>query len=61
VMHVEANGAASTIEVWLDGRLLYSSNHVSTGFKTLNRVQLGAEHPRQVGDSYIDDVVIKAS
>jgi hypothetical protein len=61
VMHVVANGAASTVEVWFDARLLYSSNQVSTGFTTLTRVQLGAEHPRQVGDSYIDDVIIKAS
>ncbi|WP_426975853.1 hypothetical protein ACQCSU_13715 [Pseudarthrobacter sp. O4] len=60
VMHVVANGAASTVEVWFDARLLYS-NQVSTGFTTLTRVQLGAEHPRQVGDSYIDDVIIKAS
>ncbi|WP_427005786.1 hypothetical protein [Pseudarthrobacter sp. H2] len=60
VMHVVANGAASTVEVWFDARLLYS-NQVSTGFTTLTRVQLGAEHPRQVGDSYFDDVIIKAS
>jgi len=61
VMRVVANGAASTVEVWFDARLLYSSHQVSTGFTTLTRVQLGAEHPRQVGDSYIDDVIIKAS
>lgn len=61
VMRVVANGAASTVEVWFDASLLYSSHQVSTGFTTLTRVQLGAEHPRQVGDSYVDDVIIKAS
>ena len=56
-----ANGAASNVQVWFDGKLLYSSHRVGTGFTTLTCVQLGAEHPRQVGDSYIDDVVINAT
>ena len=56
-----AKGAASNVQVWFDGKLLYSSHRVGTGCTTLTFVQPGAEHPRQVGDSYIDDVVINAN
>jgi hypothetical protein len=58
VLHALLNGNSSTAEVWFDGQLLYSSNKVSTGYKTLTKVQLGAEHPRQMGDTYVDDVTI---
>ena len=60
VVHVVANGGSSTVEAWLDGQRVYSSKQVATGFSTVSRIQLGAEHRRQAGDSYIDDVVIKA-
>jgi len=60
VTHVIANGASTTVEVWFDGKLLYSSKQVATGFTAVTKMQLGAEHRRQAGDSYIDDVVIKA-
>ncbi|MFF2246108.1 hypothetical protein ACFVTM_18245 [Arthrobacter sp. NPDC058130] len=56
-----ANGAASNVQVWFDGKLLYSSHRVGTGFTTLTCLHLGAEHPRQVGDSDNDDVVINAT
>ncbi|WP_208748491.1 hypothetical protein, partial [Arthrobacter sp. PM3] len=60
VVHVVANGGSSTVEVWYEDRQVYSSTKVGTGFSSVTRVQLGAEHRRQAGDSYIDDVVIKA-
>lgn len=60
-MRTTANGAASTVEVRFDGTLVYSSNQIATAATTLDRVQLGAEHNRQMGDSYIDDVVINAA
>ncbi|MGO4805997.1 hypothetical protein AB4089_12790 [Arthrobacter sp. 2MCAF15] len=60
VTHVVSNGSASTVEVWFDGTLLYSSRQVATGFTAVTKMQLGAEHRRQAGDSFIDDVVIKA-
>jgi hypothetical protein len=56
-----AKSAASNVQVWFDGKLLYSRHRVGTGFTTLTCVQLGAEHPRQAGDGYIDDVVINAT
>ena len=60
-MRTTANGTASTVEVRFDGTLVYSSNQVASAATTLDRVQLGAEHNRQMGDSYIDDVVINAA
>ncbi|MFE4543425.1 hypothetical protein [Arthrobacter sp. NPDC056727] len=60
-MRTTANGTGSTVEVWFDGALEYSNSHVATGATTLDKVQLGAEHNRQMGDSYVDDIVIKAS
>ncbi|CAH0203765.1 hypothetical protein SRABI26_01984 [Arthrobacter sp. Bi26] len=60
VMHVVPNGASSTVEVLFDGKTVYSSKQVATRFNAVTKMQLGAEHRRQAGDSYIDDVVIKA-
>jgi hypothetical protein len=60
VTHVVANGSSSTVEVTFDGKLLYSSKQVATKFTAVTKMQLGAEHRRQAGDSFIDDVVIKA-
>ena len=58
-MHIIPKGNATTIEVWYDGKLVYSSKTVSTAATSLSTVQLGAEHYRQMGDSYIDNVIIQ--
>jgi hypothetical protein len=60
-MRVTANGPSTSIQVSFDGTSVYSSNQVSSGATTLSAVQLGAEHPRQMGDTYADDIVVKAS
>ncbi|MFE4834846.1 hypothetical protein ACFRAU_09190 [Arthrobacter sp. NPDC056691] len=60
-MRTTANGTASTVEVWFDGTAVFSSSQIASAATTLDTVQLGAEHNRQMGDSYIDDIVIKAS
>jgi hypothetical protein len=60
-MTVTANGSQSTIKVWFDGAAEYSSSVVNLGVTSLSAVQLGAEHARQMGDEYIDDVVVRAS
>ncbi len=59
-MHVVPNGDKTTVEIWFDDKSVYSSKSVSIKYKDLTAVQLGAEHPRQAGTSYIDDVIIKA-
>lgn len=58
-MRVSTYGSKSTIQVWLDNSLKYSSSAVNINATTLSKVQLGAEHYRQKGDEYIDDVIIK--
>ncbi|WP_177235877.1 hypothetical protein [Arthrobacter sp. ov118] len=58
-MRVTANGSSSTIQVWFDNVRRYSSTSVSMLGSSLSKVQLGAEHNRQKGDEYIDDVIIK--
>jgi hypothetical protein len=60
-MRVTANGAASTVQVWFDGKSEYSSDQVASGATTLSTVQLGAEHARQMGDTYIDDFIVNYS
>jgi hypothetical protein len=57
-MRVTTNGSKSTIQVWLDNSLKYSSSAVNINATTLSKVQMGAEHTRQKGDEYIDNVVI---
>jgi hypothetical protein len=59
-MQVRADGARSSIQVWY-GTVQVFNRTVSLPSTTLSRVQFGAEHPRQMGDSYVDDVVIKRS
>ena len=58
-MRVTTNGSSSTVQVWLDNALKYSSSAVNINATSLSKVQLGAEHNRQKGDEYIDDVTIK--
>ena len=60
-LHAIANGAATTVEIWFDDKLVFSSGQVAIGVNTISAVQLGAEHRRQAGDVYVDDVVIKSS
>ncbi|MDQ0819702.1 hypothetical protein QFZ79_001994 [Arthrobacter sp. V4I6] len=60
-LHAVANGAATTVEIWFDNKLVFSSGQVAIDVDTFSAVQLGAEHRRQAGDVYIDDVIIKSS
>jgi hypothetical protein len=60
-LHAVAGGPASTIDVRFDDQLLYSSSTVNTSARALTGVQVGAEHARQMGDTYLDDVSITAS
>lgn len=36
-----------------------ANNRVVLGGTGLSKVQFGAEHARQMGDTYIDDVVVR--
>lgn len=59
-MQVRADGIRSSIQIWF-GTVQVFNRTVSLPSASLSRVQFGAEHPRQMGDSYVDDVVIKRS
>ncbi|MFE4543429.1 hypothetical protein [Arthrobacter sp. NPDC056727] len=59
-MRVTANGLGTDVQVWFDGTSVFSSNQVASTATTLSAVQIGAEHLRQMGDTYIDDLVIKS-
>lgn len=59
-MQVRAYGALSSVQVWF-GSVQVFNRIVSLPSGTLTKVQFGAEHGRQMGDSYIDDVVVKRS
>jgi hypothetical protein len=60
-LHAIANGPSTTVEIWFDGKLVFASGQVAIDVDTISAVQLGAEHRRQAGDVYVDDVVIKSS
>jgi hypothetical protein len=59
VMHAVPSGSATTVQVWFDGAAVYSGQ-VNTVATSVSRVQLGSEHDRQMGDTHIDDLIVKA-
>jgi hypothetical protein len=59
VMHAVPNGTATTVQVWFDNKAVFSGQ-VSTVATSVDRVQLGSEHDRQMGDTNIDDLIVKA-
>ncbi|APX00573.1 hypothetical protein [Arthrobacter sp. QXT-31] len=59
-MQVRADGPRSTVQIWF-GTVQVFNRTVNLPATVLSRVQFGAEHGRQMGDSYIDDIVVKRS
>ena len=59
-MQVRADTVRSSIQIWF-GTVQVFIRTVGLPSATLSRVQFGAEHARQMGDSYVDDVVVKRS
>lgn len=63
--HIQAavlpNGAATTVQVWLNDSLVYSSTGVDGPNVPVTSVMLGSENNNQQGNVYFDDVVIKAA
>lgn len=59
-MHVVANGSTTSVQVWFNEQSVHASNSVRIAAESLRAVQLGAEHDTQMGDTYADDVIIKA-
>ncbi|WP_269429543.1 PKD domain-containing protein, partial [Sinomonas humi] len=59
-MHVIPNGATTTVQVWFDDTLAYSSSQVNTTATSVTSVMNGAEHYSQMEDTYIDDLIVKS-
>lgn len=59
-MQVRADGTRSSIQIWF-GTVQVFNRTVNLASASLSRVQFGAEHPRQMGASHVDDVVVKRS
>jgi hypothetical protein len=60
-IHVVADGNLSTVEVWLDGTLVYrNAGGVTLGVEQLDVTLAGAEHQNQEGVVAVDDVVVKS-
>lgn len=60
VMHVVPNGPGTTVQIWWDGRSVFAGT-VSISAATVDTLQLGSEHDQQMGDIYIDDVIVNSS
>lgn len=54
-------GAATTVQVWLDGALLFSSSGIDGFTAPITTVMLGNERSAQPGDVSADDVIVKAA
>ncbi|WP_427133299.1 hypothetical protein [Pseudarthrobacter sp. S9] len=61
VMHVVPNGSETRVQIWWDTRSVYASNTVNVSAVTADTVQLGSEHDQQMGDVYVDDVIINSN
>jgi hypothetical protein len=59
-LHVAPNGATSTVEIWIDGVLAYTSTACYLPTAQLTTVLLGSEHVSQQAVEYFDDVTIGA-
>lgn len=59
-MAIAPNGTSTTVSVWLDGTLMFSSSGVNGPATPVTSVMLGNEHNSQAGDLSIDDVIVKA-
>jgi hypothetical protein len=57
-IHIVVNGTSSTIEVWLDGTQLTSSNSVSLGTIGIGSVQLGDSSSGRTFSVAFDDVAV---
>lgn len=60
VMHVVPGGPSTGVQIWWDGKSIYANDAVNIIATTADKVQLGSEHDQQMGDIYVDDVIINS-
>ena len=58
-LHVIVNGAASTVELWIDGVLASSSSSASLGTSGVSTIQVGNDTSAQAFALVVDDVEVK--
>jgi hypothetical protein len=58
-IHAIAEGAKSTVEVWLDGTRIFSTTSATLGTSHFSVQMIGADHATQEGTVAVDDVVVK--
>ncbi|WP_175558561.1 LGFP repeat-containing protein, partial [Arthrobacter sp. ok362] len=59
VMHVVPKGAATGVQIWWDDKSVFAQT-VNISATRFDKVQLGAEHDQQMGDIYVDDVIVNS-
>ena len=58
VVHLVPDGPANSVQIWWNGRSLYAGSEAGIGAAPADAVQLGSEHDQQMGNIYIDDVIV---
>ncbi|SFT68342.1 LGFP repeat-containing protein [Arthrobacter sp. ov118] len=59
VVHVVPKGAATGVQIWWDDKSVFAQT-VNISATRFDKVQLGAEHDEQMGDIYVDDVIVNS-
>ena len=59
VMHVVPKGAATGVQIWWDDKSVFAQT-VNISATRFDKIQLGAEHDQQMGDIYVDDVIVNS-
>ena len=59
VMHVVPKGAATGVQIWWDDKSVFAQT-VNISATRFDKVQLGAEHDQQMGDIFVDDVIVNS-
>jgi hypothetical protein len=59
-IHVEPQGGASEVDIWLDGALVYDNDRHVLPASAVTGVSVGSEHLDQAMHLYIDDLSVRA-
>ena len=60
-VHGDLRGAGDTVQVWLNGDKLFDRDDLNLGTDTFSTLRVGSEHPTQMMDLFVDDVVLTGS
>jgi hypothetical protein len=60
-LHLIINGTSSTIEVWLDGNLMLTTQTANFGSALIGQLQIGENQTGRSYDVAFDDVVVQTA